>query len=192
MINKTLPFTVLVIIVFSPIRILLESSILSHALIEYPLYISIGLILGKQLSYSTQKRLNQYNAGGIAGILIAGFNLAFWMIPQWMDASINNLTIASAKALSLSLFVGLPLFLSWGRLHVISKGVVKIEFLTMLFRLGWIYKISPDRLCNNYLLNEQAMLGQAFIILGIALSITWLLQVFFWPNMQSQTTQETR
>ena len=86
---------------------------------------------------------------------------------------------AYMKYLSLPLLVGIPLALSWQILHPIARGVVKIEFLAMLFRLGWIYLVSPDRLCNNYLLGEQQQLGQLLIILGFALGITWLVKVFF-------------
>ena len=59
------------------------------------------------------------------------------------------------------------------------RGLVKIEFLAMCFRLGWLYLISPDRLCNSYLLDDQVLLGRGLLVLGVALSITWLYPVFF-------------
>mgnify|MGYP006079169045 FL=1 len=157
----------------------LESMLLTHMLLEYPLLVAIGALLANCFRNRLSPWWQLWNGGGIAGILIASFTLAFWMIPRWLDASISEPFVAAAKHLSLPLLVGLPLAMSWPRLHSIAQGLVKIEFLTMLLRLGWLYLISPVRLCNNYLLNEQVWLGQGFLLIALALAITWLIPVFF-------------
>ena len=157
----------------------LESSMVTHVLIELPLLVAIGVVLGQLIKKYSNPILYYFNTGGIAGILITTFTLAFWMIPRWLDASLTTETIAWAKYISLPLLAGVPLSLSWNVLHPIARGVVKIEFLSMLFRLGWLYIISPNRLCNSYLLNDQQLLGQGFIMIGIALSVAWLIPAFF-------------
>ena len=169
----------LILICLTPIGRLLESSMPLHVLVEIPLLVIIGIVFAVILKDRVSNALNLFNRGGITGILIATFVFAFWMIPRWLDASLNNDNIAIIKYVSLPLGVGVPLAWSWQRLHPIARSVVKIEFLTMLYRLGWLYLISPKRLCNSYAINDQELLGQGFLIIALALSITWLIPVFF-------------
>ena len=166
-------------LVLTPLRSLLESTLPGHVLVQLPLLIVLGYWLGRTCSEWIEPWQRSWNGGGIAGVLSASFTIAFWMLPRWLDASISEPGIAVAKYLSLPLLAGLPLALSWPRLHQIARAVVKIELIAMLARLGWLYLISPDRLCNNYLLAGQIMLGQAFLLLAVVLSLFWLAPVFF-------------
>ena len=169
-------FTLWLFIAATPAGAYLEASLLSHVLIEIPLLIVIGMIAGALLK---QHLTGVLDVISIPGILLACFTLAFWMIPRWLDASVNDEFIASMKYLSLPALAGAPLALCWRNLHPVARGVVKIELLAMLLRLGWLYLVSPDRLCNNYLLSEQQELGYAFIVLASAAGIIWLYQAFF-------------
>jgi len=169
----------LLLIAFSGVGRWLESSMLSHVLVEIPLLVFIGWALGKIFRRTLCVPLGWINAGGISGLLLASFTLGFWMIPRWLDASLVDSSVAGLKYASLVLLVGFPLALSWPMAHSITRAVVRIELLTMLFRLGWIYIISPVRLCNNYLIDDQARLGEGFLLIGFALAMTWLLPVFF-------------
>ena len=173
------------VIAVTPAGSYLESFLLGHVLIEIPLLIIIGITAG---SLMKPRWSGVLNAISIPGLLLACFTLAFWMIPRWLDASLNNEFVASIKYLSLPLLVGIPLALCWHSLHPIARGMVKIEFVAMLLRLGWLYLISPNRLCNNYLLSEQQELGYAFIILGFAFGLIWLIQVFFVSADSLQST----
>lgn len=159
---------------------------IGHMLIVYPILVFVGYLLGQTIQ--EPRWLHKANANGIPGVLIASFTLAFWMIPRWIDQSIGDTAFGLVKYLSLSMGVGTILAMSWQKLGTIARAVIKIEFLTMLFRLGWIYTISPERLCNNYLINEQALLGEALIATGIALSIIWGLPVFFGGADQRKAT----
>lgn len=167
------------VIAFSPVGAWLESTMTTHVLLEIPLLVCIGVVLGAQLGSRCESALRYLNAGGISGILLASFTLAFWMIPRWLDTALSEPFVAGMKYTSLIALAGIPLALSWPMAHVITRAVVKIEFLTMLFRLGWLYLISPERLCNNYLLSDQVWLGKGFLVIGLALAVTWLLPVFF-------------
>ena len=164
------------LIAVTPAGTFLENSLFKHVVIEIPLLIIIGITAGNLIKPRLSGILDIIS---IPGILVACFTLAFWMIPRWLDASLNDEFIACMKYLSIPLLIGIPLALCWQTLHPVARGVVKIEFLAMLFRLGWLYLISPDRLCNNYLLSEQQQLGYMLIILGFAFGIIWLVQVFF-------------
>ncbi len=177
-------------IALTPIGRWLESTMAGHVLIEIPLLVAAGIALGARIETHLARLLRPCNGGGIPGVLIAAFALAFWMIPRWLDAALTDALLAMAKYVSLTCLVGMPLAWSWSRMHPIARGVVKVEFLAMLFRLGWLYLISPDRLCNNYLLDDQMRLGQGFLALGGALTIIWLVPVFFdlRPTMATKPT----
>ena len=166
-------------IVATPVGGWTASTMAGHVLVQIPMLIAAGFVLGRLFEPRIRRALAVLNAGGIAGILLASFTIAFWMIPRWLDGSLTSDWIAGAKYLSLVLLAGMPLAWSWSRLHPVARGVVKIEFLAMLFRLGWLYLISPDRFCNNYLLTDQVWLGRGMIVVAISLSITWMIPVFF-------------
>ncbi len=156
----------------------LEQSLVASLLIGYPLLVCFGYFLGVMaLKRGSIVSLVEYS-GGIPGVLLASFALALWMIPRWMDASVAILNIGIFKYLSLIFLVGFMLGCSWPRMHFITRAVVKIEFLTMLFRLGWIYVISPDRLCNNYLFGEQVLLGKSFLVIALLLTVVFCVPLF--------------
>ena len=166
------------LIMLTPAGAWLEATLLGHVAVEIPLLVCFGVIAGNRLKPRLARILG---AAALPCILLACFTLAFWMIPRWLDASVNDAVIAWVKYLSLPILAGIPLALGWNALHPIARGVVKLEFLAMLFRLGWLYLVSPDRLCNNYLLSEQQQLGHAFIILGLVCGMMWLTRLFFRP-----------
>ena len=170
---------VLLAIVATPLGSTLASTMVGHVLIQIPLLAAAGFLLGKILEPKIEATLRTWNAGGIPGILLASFAIAFWMIPRWLDGAVTSTAVDLVKYGSVVLLAGVPLGWSWDRLHPIARGVVKIEFLAMLFRLGWLYLISPDRFCNNYLLTDQVWLGRGLVIVGIALCITWMIPLFF-------------
>ena len=170
---------VLIAIVATPLGPTLASTMVGHVLIQIPLLAAVGFVLAKCLEPKIETGVLTWNAGGIPGVLLASFAVAFWMIPRWLDGAVTSTAIEAAKYGSVVLLVGVPLGWSWDRLHPIARGVVKIEFLAMLFRLGWLYLISPDRFCSNYLLTDQVWLGRGLVIVGVALCITWLIPLFF-------------
>lgn len=166
-------------IAFTPLGRWLEATMVGHVLVEIPLLLAVGAVLGKRLAPVMVTPLQMLNRGGIAGILLCSMTLAVWMIPRWLDAAISDGGVNLIKIATLVGLAGMPLAWSWPRLHFIARGVVKIELLSMLFRLGWLYLISPQRLCNNYLLDDQIWLGRGFLILGALLGVLWLIPVFF-------------
>lgn len=169
----------------APLDGALEATMTGHVMVQIPLLTAAGFLVGRRLEPLLEPWLDRWNAGGIAGMLLVGFTLAFWMIPRWLDAALASPATDAAKHVSLALLAGAPLAWSWNRLHPVARGVVKIEFLAMLFRLGWLYLIAPDRLCNNYLLADQAALGRGLLAAGAALSLVWLAPVFFGERAEA-------
>ncbi len=126
----------LALVVSSPLGIWMESSMVTHVLLEIPVLVLIGWALGAQFRKPLHRALCAINAGGISGLLLASLTLAFWMIPLWLDASLSDPWVAGFKYVSLVFLAGIPLALSWPMAHSITRALVKIEFLTMLFRLA--------------------------------------------------------
>jgi hypothetical protein len=59
----------------------------------------------------------------------------------------------------------------------VVRGVFLLELIASAFRLGWLYLVSPTRLCSNYLLSDQQQLGKYLFAIGIAtcLVLAWKL-----------------
>jgi len=150
----------------------------THILVLYPVLAFCGALIAWPLRDGSSWFLKLFNRGGVTGLLVASFALAFWMIPTWVDASLSEPQLNWAKVFSLTFLVGSTLTVSWSSLNWILRALVKIEFLTMLLRLGWIYLIYPDRLCNNYLIDDQVLLGKGFLFMAILISINWIVPLF--------------
>lgn len=155
-----------------------EKSMLNNVLVGYPLLTYCGWQLGNCLKVEHHWLNALINYKGVTSVLFASFALAFWMIPNWMDLAASELQIQLLKHLSLFSLVGLPLGISWSQSNFVIRGFVKIEFLSMLLRLGWIYLISPTRLCNIYSLGEQVLLGKALLSAAALLTIYYLYPLF--------------
>jgi len=155
-----------------------ERSMLNNILIAYPLLIYCGWQLGSSINIKDHWFNKLINYKGVTGMVIASFAIAFWMIPNWMDLGASNQRIQIIKHISLFALAGLPLGLSWSQSNFVIRGFVKIEFLSMLLRLGWIYLISPTRLCNIYSLGEQALLGKALLSIAVITALYYLYPLF--------------
>jgi hypothetical protein len=89
------------------------------------------------------------------------------------------------------LLIGLPLAVSWPRMSFIVQGVFLLEFTATLFRMGWLYLVWPDRLCNSYLLDDQQRLGEYLVVSGVVacvLIVTKLLWGRFDSTIRSGDT----
>lgn len=175
----------LIIVCVTPVADWLEQSMLRHVLIQLPLLVFLGYQLGKT-RYFNLKIIDQINEKGVAGIILVIFISLYWMLPRALDASLADPAMALAKYLSLPLLIGLPLALSWNKLHPIFRAVVHIELLAMLFRLGWLYLVSPVRLCNAYQLGEQVLLGKYLLFIAVIISVFWCIKLFT-ANYQEKT-----
>lgn len=149
----------------------------AQMLVQLPLLAGVGYLLGLRLPVRVAAALANWNHRGVTGFVFASLASAYWMLPRLLDASVTEPAIAAAKFLSVPLLVGLPLAQSWPRSGFVVRGVFLIELIASLFRLGWLYLVSPLRLCNNYLIDDQQRLGQLLIALGatLFLRIAWKL-----------------
>ena len=152
----------------------LETSLIGHMLVQIPLLVACGWLLGHGRGWG-----GAWNGRGIPGVLLAVFALAFWMIPRWLDAALSDPAWEAAKFVSLPLLVGWPMGLSWPRLPALARGFVWANGLSMLAVVGWLYWAAPVRVCNNYLADQQADFGLSAFAVVAALAGYWTLRGFF-------------
>ncbi|WP_198358733.1 hypothetical protein [Noviherbaspirillum autotrophicum] len=156
----------------------LEASMTGHMLLQIPLLTAIGIVSSRLLLERWQNALLAAVGGAIPCVLTALFVSSYWMLPRALDAALASPLVETAKFLSLPMLVGLPLGLAWKRLHVIGRGFVWTNFISMLAVLGWLYIVAPVRLCNNYLVDQQGQAGWWMVKLALLLFAWWLGNLF--------------
>lgn len=166
------------ILALPPIQDFLEQSMVTHMLIQIPMLVVIGWMTGKVLPVNWKSRIASWNRWGITGMALVIVIMAYWMLPRSLDAAVSEWQFELVKFITIPL-MGISLNLSWALLNPIAQGVFKLEFWATFMRLGWLYLELPDRLCANYLLSDQRILGQLLLLGGSAWAITWVLRIMF-------------
>jgi hypothetical protein len=161
-------------------RSLLEASPLTHVLVQLPILALAGALIAP---YS---RLGQgdWNRGGWACLLTAGFGIAFWMLPRSIDAALADMHWEAAKFLTLPFLVGLPLAAGYARAHPLTRAVIKAQAVSMLAVMAFLYTHAPMRLCNAYLAEDQYRLGIGFLALAFAAAAAWIAPLLFPTRQQ--------
>lgn len=160
-----------------PVRHALEATMTLHMLVQIPLLALAGWWLAGCLMDRVTDALAAWNRSGISGLLLASLAWIFWMLPRTLDAALEVPWVEVAKFVGMPLLIGMPLALSWPRAGFVVRGVFLLEVIAMAFRVGWLYMASPTRLCSNYLLDDQQLLGKIMLAVGVAigLSLVWRL-----------------
>jgi len=174
----------LLVLLAPPIRHALESSMTTQMLVQIPLLITVGVLLSAAVPARINAAMGAWDHRGITGLVLASFVGAFWMLPRSLDAAVTDPRFDIAKYLSAVLLIGLPFALSWKRMGFIVRGVFLLELIATFFRLGWLYLIWPDRLCNNFLLDDQQRLGRYMLLIG-ALLFFWITIKLMWGRLDS-------
>lgn len=156
----------------------LEASMSTHMLLQMPLLAAVGFVAARGLAPERRLRLRQWVGGPLPLVLVALFASSYWMLPRALDAALGDPLTEAAKFISLPLLVGLPLALAWRQLTAIGRGFVWTNFISMLAVLGWLYIAAPVRVCNNYLVDEQASTGWLMVKLALLLFAGWLGTLF--------------
>jgi hypothetical protein len=167
-----------------PIRRGLEATMTAQMLVQIPLLVAAGWLLSCAVPARVLAIVGRSNYRGITGLVLASAAAAFWMLPRSLDAATSQPLMAGAKYLSVPLLIGLPFALGWPRMGFIVRGVLLVEVVASFFRLGWLYLISPIRLCNNFALDDQRQLGGYLLAIGGGL-LVWLAWKLLWGRFES-------
>lgn len=163
-----------------------EASMTTQMLVQIPLLVAVGLLMSKASSRRLLDAIGGWNHRGLTGLLLATIAGAYWMLPRSLDAAVTDPRIAVAKYLSIPLLIGVPFALSWPRMSFVVRGVFLLELIATFFRLGWLYLVSPERLCNSYLLGDQQALGRYMVLIGAVLFL-WIAGKMLWGSLESFT-----
>ncbi|MFT0534423.1 hypothetical protein ACMHYJ_16575 [Castellaniella hirudinis] len=174
-----------------PLRHALESDMAPHMLIQLPLLAGCGWLLAAAIPAPVRARIAPWNQQGISGLLLASLVMMLWMLPAALDAALDQPWMTAAKFAGIPLLLGLPCALSWPQAGFIARGVFLAEFVATLFRTGWLYWVSPTRLCANYLLDAQKTTGIGLLAAGAVL-LALLLGGLIWGGGRPPTAPADR
>lgn len=152
----------------------------THMLVQMPLLVAAGVLMALALPASLTRRIADYNARGLPLTLLAGFASTYWMLPRALDAALAEPWMELAKFAGLPLLIGLPLALSWRPLGLIGRGFVLANAISMTAVAGWLYIAAPSRICNGYLVDEQAFTGWLLVAVAGVLAIAWAAPAFVY------------
>jgi len=164
------------VLALTPARALLEASMLRHMLVQAPLLLLAGALLASAAGPGLRAALARWNVLGISGLVAAGAVLGLLMVPRVLDLALAEPAVEAAK-FALLLLAGAALALSWRPAGLLVQAFFLGNMLPMTAVAGQLYADSPVRVCNAYLLDDQARLGEWLIALACAAAVLWLAQV---------------
>jgi hypothetical protein len=160
----------------------LESSMVTHMLVQLPLLALLGFALGRTVLLPNASQggsrwlqaIQSYNAGGATGLIAASFVMLLWMLPRCLDLARLDPSIDALKFVSVPA-AGFAVALSWPLLPRIARAVVHLEAIATLLRFGWGYLAAEERLCLAYLAGDQQRTGELLLWAGAlyALIVVW-------------------
>lgn len=167
------------LLVWPALRHALEASMWRHMVLQFPLLLLAGALLAAALPPRARGAVARWNAHGIAGLVLVALVLGVLMVPRVLDLALRDAGVEAAKCAAL-LCAGAALRLSWRPAGLVVQGFFLGNVLPMTAVVGQLYIDAPLRLCNAYLLDDQARLGQWLIALAALLALGWLAQVGWW------------
>ena len=153
-------------------RELLERVMMTHMLVQIPLLAAAGALAASGLPSRWKARVAEWNAHGVAGTLLALIASSWWMAPRALDLVLASPAMEVTKFVTLPLFVGAPLALSWRQLGGLGRGFVIANVLPMWAVVGWLYAAAPARVCNYYLVDQQVATGLGLLAASLALGLS--------------------
>jgi hypothetical protein len=166
-----------------PLRIALERDMAVHMIVQLPLLILVGWLLGLALREHEPVSIADADWLGIPGILLVLFATSFWMLPRALDGAVADPWMDFAKFVTLPLLAGVPLAVSWRRMPGLGRAFIWANFIPKLGAIGGLYLAAPARLCAYYRIDQQAATGWTLIGIAIALAMAWFIAALIgWPR----------
>lgn len=176
--------SLLAVLVSWPGRNFLESSMVRHMLVQYPLLMLCGVLLAGGLSAVLADRAlvwetqaSNWNAYGMTGLFGTALGLAVLMIPRMLDLALVNPWVEFIK-MTILVASGAAICLSWRPAGWLVQGFFLGQVLPMMAVAGTLYESSPIRVCNAYLLDDQVLLGQLLVWIAAGTALAWLAALF--------------
>src|SRR5690625_1995848 len=124
MMKKTFMYGLLlyIILLLPPIIELLEKWMITHMLVQIPLLIIAGLLMGDYVKNKLPRLFLKLNENWIHGILLVYIVTTYWMITRVMDEAILHHSVETFKFISLPFLVGIALYESCAKVSSLAKG----------------------------------------------------------------------
>jgi|SRR5690625_1681603 len=174
-----------IILLLPPVIKLLENWMFTHMLVQIPLLIFAGLLMGEYVKHRLRGLFKQWNSSGIPGILLVYIVTMYWMIPRAMDEAIIVTSVEVFKFVSLPFLVGIVLYDSWAKLSDLAKAFIVFNYIPMFGIMAWLYIDSPIQICNNYLESEQKILGWGFLFITLFM-LLYIIQFAFVDRREEE------
>lgn len=160
----------------------LEAGMLWHMGLQLPLLVLLGVLAVDSVSQSPLigALTRRYRA---ALLLLALVTFGLWMLPRLLDAALHQPQVEIAKWLSLPV-AGAALRLGWPQLPSVLHGVLHLEFIATLLRLGWLYLQAPERYCVSYGIADQQSLGFLLLVYAGVYGLLLGVRVLLIPSKQ--------
>lgn len=159
-----------------PLRGWLEADMARHMLVQFPLLVAAGALLGTPMPPGARERLGAFNTYGLAGFALFLLVTAFWMIPRALDEALLAPAIEVAKFASL-VAAGTALRLSWRAAPPVVQAFFVGNWAWMSAAVGLLYEDAPARLCNFYLLDQQSVAGRGLVALAVIVPLAWVVSL---------------
>ncbi|GJJ03054.1 hypothetical protein RugamoR64_35920 [Duganella rhizosphaerae] len=151
----------------------LEAAMLRHMLLQVPLLLAAGWMLAGGAARSTAPAaIARCDQHGVCGLTVLLFVTAYWMIPRALEQSITAPGAEAAKFASL-LALGAIMPGSLRRANSIVQLFFLGNFSWMMAVAGIQYQSMQQRLCNAYLLDDQAWTGVGLVAASVAIAAIW-------------------
>ncbi|WP_164216633.1 hypothetical protein [Virgibacillus sp. YIM 98842] len=167
-----------VILLIPPVLTFMESIMVTHMLLQIPLLILAGWLMGKAVIAKYNSFFEKWNANGVPGITLVFIVTMYWMLPRAMDEALLFWPMEIFKLVGLPLLVGIPLRDSWHKLKGVGQSFIYLNYLPMFGLMAWLYIDTPIQICNSYLESEQRTLGWALFIITAAMVLYIIQHVF--------------
>lgn len=159
-----------------PLRHAVESSMLLHMLLQFPLLLAAGMMAGRWLARAwpaLDRGVARIDALGLLGAISLLLVSAFWMVPAALDLALLDARYAAFKYVSWW-GAGVLLALGASRYSPVVAVFTYGNLAWMLASAGLLYQSIETPLCVSYLQNEQVWTGRGLIVLALLLG-PWLL-----------------
>lgn len=160
-----------ILLLFPGVRHAIESRMLPHMLLEFPMLLVAGACAGALVQAQGCRwpaRLGPIDRSGLLGCTTLLVVSAIWMLPSALDLALLEPEWAWFKYLSW-----------WGTGALLALGRERRPPAVTLFMLGnlaWmsatvggIYQTVESRLCVSYLPDEQVWTGRGLVVVAVLL-----------------------
>lgn len=159
------------LLLFRPLRDLLEAQMALHMLIELPVLLLAGWTLAARIRCVgvAHWTWSSWNGQGLTSLSAASCILAFWMIPAAIDLSLLDAWFRLSKYVSI--YVAGALFAS-GKARASPEVLMFFggNLAWMMATFGLYVMDSPIALCVSYLVGDQSVTGAGLVLVSIALA----------------------